>query len=193
MYPYGNTDTPRPGSQTPQGIPSNLADFGALRANFQADVNQKLGMRQLEWLYTIPVQIVVPANSGAPDVTVNIKSDAHFECFFLTGSFTTLNVAGADDGTNHISVRISDGSNDLKMMDNFIPANLFMSPGRVLAPATAGNPSNTLFYPFPFYHIFPASGGIIIESQNAGGSDNTLNLLFWGKKLRASTLDSNGG
>ncbi len=184
----------RGGSQSPQGIPSNIPDFDALRANFNAEVNQKLGLRQLEWLYTIPVQIAIPANSGAPDVTVNIKSDAHFECFFITGDFTTLNVANADDGTNHVSVRISDGSNDLKLMDNFIPANLFLSPGRVLAPATAGNPSNNLFYPFPFYHIFPASGGIIIEAQNAGATANTLNLLFWGKKLRAKTsTDSNGG
>lgn len=181
------------GSQTPQGIPSNLPNFPQLRANFNAEVDRKLGMRQLEWLFAIPVQIVVPANGGAPDLTIDIKSDAHFECHYITGNFTTLNEAGADDGTNHISLRITDGSNDLKLMNNFIPANLILSPGRVLAAGVAGNPSSNLFYPFPFYHIFPASGGIVIESQNDGATDNVLNLLFWGKKLRASLLDSNGG
>jgi len=174
---------------TPQGIPVDNPQYQAVRANFNADVDRKLGLRHLEWLFAIPAQITVPANSGGPDLTINIKRDAHFECFFITGSFTTLNVAGADDGTNHISLRITDGSNDLKLMDNFVPANLFLSPGRALKAATAGNPSNQLFYPFPFYHVFPANGGIVIETQNNGATDNVLNLLFWGKKLRAQIGD----
>lgn len=177
---------------TPQGIPVDIPQYNALKANFHAEVERKLGMRNLEWLYAIPAQITVPANAGGPDTTIDIKRDAHFECFFITGSFTTLNAAGADDGANHVSIRISDGSNDLKLMDNFIPASLFLSPGRVLAPGTAGNPSNQLFYPFPFYHIFPANGGIVIETQNGGATDNVLNLLFWGRKLRAQLGDAQG-
>ncbi len=176
--------------QTPQGIPVNVPGYAAMKANFMADVDRKLALRNLEWLYVIPAQITVPASGGGPDLTIDIKRDAHFECFFITGNFTTLNVAGADDGVNHVSIRISDGSNDLKLMDNFVPANLFLSPGRTLSTGVAGNPTNQLFYPFPFYHIFPANGGIIVETQNNGATANVLNLLFWGKKLRAQIGDA---
>ncbi len=179
-------------SQTPQGIPVNVPGYAALKANFMAEVSRKLGMRTLEWLYVIPARIVVPAGAGGPDLTIDIKRDAHFECFFVTGDFTTLtdDEGTVDDGLNHISLRFSDGSNDLKLMDNFVPANLFLSPGRTLAPGVTGNPTNQLFYPFPFYHIFPANGGIVIESQNSGGAENVVNLLFWGKKLRAQIGDA---
>lgn len=176
---------------TPQGIPTGIPNYDAIRAAFNADVSRKLGLRTLEWLFAIPLQLQIPAGGGA-DISIDIKRDAHFECYFLTGSFTTLNVAGADDGVNHVSIRISDGSNDLKLMENFIPANLFLSPGRTMSPGVAGNPTNQLFYPFPFYHIFPANGSIIVEGANNGGTQNTLNLLFWGKKLRATIGDAQG-
>jgi hypothetical protein len=85
-----------------------------------------------------------------------------------------------------MSVRFSDASNDLKLSDAFVPLNLMFSPGRVLSAGVAGNASNSLFYPFPFEHIFPASGGIGIEGANAGTFQNVANFLFWGFKLRAS-------
>lgn len=173
-----------PDSATPQGIPTDLAGYQQLKANFNADVIRKLGLRQLEWLYTIPFQLSFPVGGG-DDTSIDIKRDAHFECCFITGDFTTLNTGGVDNGVCVTSLRISDGSNDLKLMDSFIPTNLFMSPGRQLAAGIAGNPSQQLFYPFPFRHIFPANGAIIVEGQNSGGL-NIVNGLFWGKKLRAS-------
>jgi len=173
---------------TPQGIPTGIPNYDAIRAAFNADVSRKLGIRTLEWLFAIPLQLQIPASGGA-DISIDIKRDAHFECYFLTGSFTTL-TGGADDGVNHVSIRISDGSNDLKLMENFIPANLFLSPGRTLSSGIAGNPTNQLFYPFPFYHIFPANGSIIVEGANNGTTQNVLNLLFWGKKLRATIGDA---
>lgn len=177
------------GGASPQGIPSGVPGFPDIRANFQMEVARKLGLRTLEWLFAIPFRMTVPAN-GNDDDQVDIKPDAHFECFYITGDFQTRNAAGADDGVNHISIRITDGSNDLKLMENFIPANLFLSPGRTLASGVAGNPTNQLFYPFPFHHIFPANGSIIIEATNNGATDNVLNLLFWGKKLRAKIADA---
>lgn len=174
---------------TPQGIPTGIPNYDALRASFNADVSRKLGIRTLEWLFCIPVQLTIPALGGA-DISIDVKRDAHFECYFITGDFQTRNVAGADDGVNHVSLRISDGSNDLKLMENFIPANLFLSPGRTLTTGVAGNPTNQLFYPFPFYHIFPANGSIIVEGANNGAFANVTNLLFWGKKLKATIGDA---
>jgi len=157
-----------------------------IETNFDATVLEKVFMRKLEWLFLIPFQLVVPASAGADD-EVSIKSDAHFQSEFVTGDFTTLDEDPAVDvGVNGLSIRLTDLSNDLKLMDDFVPLNLFLSPGRVLSPGIAGNPSSSLFYPMPFRHLFPANGGLAIEAQNAFAADNTFNLLFWGTKLRAS-------
>lgn len=157
--------------------------FPEIKANFQAAVMKRMDLQTLEWLYPIPMTSTVPAGDG-DDQEVDIKSDAHFECFYITGDFTTLNVDGADDGVNHVSVRISDQSNDLKLMNAAIPMNLFLSPGRVRAAGVAGDIGSNLFYPFPFHHTFAASGGILAEFQNDAETDNLVHLLFWGQKLR---------
>ena len=157
-------------------------NFGNLKANFQAGVVKKMDYQTLEWLYFIPMRVTVPASSGY-DEQIDIKSDAHFQCEYITGDFTTKS-GGVDVGVNQVTVRISDGANDLKLMNSAVPLDLFLSPGRVLAAGVAGNPSGNLFYPFPFKHVFAANGGILAEFQNAGTTDNIVNLLFVGKKLR---------
>jgi len=166
--------------------PNNTLSEGypVTKMNFEAAVRRRLDMQTLEWLYWIPLRVTVPASQGS-DITVDIKSDAHFQCQYLTGSFTTLGAGGADVGVNQVTARISDGANDLRLMDSAVPLDLFCSPGRVLSPGVAGNPSNSLFYPFPFFHTFAANGSILVEFQNSGATDNLVNLLFVGKKLRA--------
>lgn len=167
------------------GGPVDLpADYPRIKANFQQVLRRRLGLQKLEWLYAIPFNGIVPANDGL-EREVDIRSDAHFDCRWITGDFTTLNVAGADDDVNHLTVRITDGSNDLRLTESPLPCNLFLSPGRTRAVGVAGNPTNNLFYPFPFEHIFAASGGIVLDFRNNGGTNNIVNLLFWGKKLRA--------
>lgn len=172
----------------PQGLRNshNLdeGEYSDLKANFDFQVKKRLDLQTLEWMYWVPLKAVVPAKDKI-EVRADITSDAHFQSHFLTGNFTTLNVGGADDGTNHITARISDGDNDLKLMNSATPMDLCLSPGRVLAPAVAGNPSNSLFYPIPYRHTFAANGSILIEFSNDGDTDNIVKLLFMGKKLRA--------
>lgn len=164
-------------------------DFPEIRAQFDSDVEYRRAMQKLAWLYWIPIRMTIPAN-GEDDETLKIKSDAHFECHLITGDYTTLDVAGADSGVNAITVRISDQSNDLKLFNSAVPMNLFSSPGRVLSVGVLGNPSNSLFYPAPFYHIFGASGGILCEFYNSAATDNIVNLNFFGRKLRAKKPDN---
>jgi len=186
--PFNNENNPfnnEPHAAAGQQIGPMQPAFEYLQANFDAAVLERLYDRRLEWFFVIPIRIVVPA-SGNNDVTVDIKSGAHFDSRFVTGDFTTLNVGPVDAGTNLMSARFTDASNDLKLSDAFVPLNLMLSPGRSLSAGVAGNASNSLFYPFPFEHIFPASGGIGIEVANAGTFQNVVNFLFWGKKLRAS-------
>jgi len=156
--------------------------FKILKTNFQAGLVEKMDMQSLEWLYWIPLRVTVPAGEGF-DQQVDIKSDAHFDCKYITGDFQTK-AGGADDGVNHVTVRISDASNDLKLMNSAVPLDLMCSPGRVRTPGLAGDPSNGLFYPFPFEHIFAANGGILAEFQNDSDDDIIVNLLFVGTKKR---------
>ena len=186
--PYDLPGAPSPGNTMALqrgGMMSAPQYLAQLESNFDASVLARIYSRKLEWLFVIPFSLVVPA-SGGNDDEVNIRSDAHFQSEFITGDFTTLNAGPVDAGANLLSLRITDLSNDLKLMDDFIPLNLFLSPGRVLSPGVAGNPSQALFYPIPFQHLFPANGGIGVEAQNTGTFQNTFNLLFWGRKLRAS-------
>lgn len=161
-----------------------LKDFETLKAEFMKQTQHELDMQTLRWLYFIPVHSVVPANDG-DDQQVDIKSDAHFKCLWVTGDYTTLGEGPADVGACQLTVRVSDASQDLKLMNSAVPLDLFLSPGRVLNPGVAGNPSNSLFNPFPFGHIFAANGGILCEFQNAASYQNKVNLLFVGLKLRA--------
>ena len=166
------------------GIPRNLmSEYGIIRPNYVQNLKRKLALQKLEWLYSIPFNGIVPANDGL-ERQVDIRSDAHFECHLITGDFTTLD-EDLDDDINHLTVRISDGSNDLRLMESPVPLNLFLSPGRTASTVAAGNPTNQLFFQFPFEHIFVASGGIVLDFRNNASTDNTVNLLFWGKKLRA--------
>lgn len=159
------------------------ADFPVLRANFENRVQRRLDLQTLEWLYWIPMRVLVPAEAGF-DTQIDIKSDAHFQCHYITGDYTTIS-DDVDQGTNLCTVRISDGSNDLKLMNSAVPLDLMLSPGRVRFPGVAGDPSGQLFYPFPFFHTFGANGAILAEFQNSGLTANKVNLLFVGKKLRA--------
>jgi len=161
-----------------------LKDFEKLKADFMQENQRALDMQTLRWLYFIPVHSVISANDG-DDQQVDIKSDAHFKCLWVTGDYTTIGAEQADVGACQITVRVSDASQDLKLMNSAVPLDLFLSPGRVLNPGIAGNPSNSLFNPFPFGHIFAANGGILCEFQNAAGGENAVNLLFVGLKLRA--------
>lgn len=139
-------------------------------------------------LHWEPYSIVVPklADGGIED-SIEIKSDYHFDCLWMTGNFTTLiddgQGAAEDDGTNHITVRIFDDSTDLKIMRKPVALDLFLSPGRVLSTGVTGDPSGHLFVPIPFKHIFGAKGGIEIELRNNSDWPNTVNFLFGGNAL----------
>lgn len=141
-----------------------------------------------EWLHLEPYSITLTANEGRED-EIDIKSDAHFKTQIITGNFTTLiddpqnPGTDIDDGTNHITIAFLDGSNELKLSAAPIPADLLLTPGRVLSSLITGDPSNQLFYPFPFGHIFGAKGSIQLSLRNNSTTSNTLNLLFVGTKL----------
>lgn len=142
-----------------------------------------------EWTFWQPFSIQVPAN-GSIEREIDIKSDGHFKVLCVTGNYTTLD-GGVDDGTNHLTLQLLDGSDELRLFSGPVPLDLFLSPGRVLAPGVAGNPSQQLFYPIEFGHIFGAKGSISMRFANNASDINTVNLLFLGKKLLAMRKEPN--
>jgi len=156
-------------------------------------------MEMHKWKYTFYnfSSGIVPANGG-DFFNIIISDDAHFRNLWWTGSFTTISNAGvpADDDVNHLSIRLQDTGRSLPLFGNFIPLNLFMSPGRRRAVGIAGNPSNQLFYPIPFPYTFKATSTVEIEARNNSDVDNTFEWLFIGEKYRRTpgkTLIQPGG
>lgn len=141
-----------------------------------------------EWLLLEPFSIVVPANGGI-EREIDIKSGSHHKILYLTGNYTTLidnpeDPGNAlDDGTNHITVRFTDGSDDLMLDTGPNPLDLVLSPGRVLSSGITGDRSNQLFTFFPFDHIFGSKGAIRMNFENNADWPNTVNLLYIGKHL----------
>ncbi len=117
---------------------------------------------------------------GRDEHFIHISSDADFECVNFTGGFTTLDDAGADDGVNHLSVRITDTGYSKPLFNEEIPMYLFMSPGRQRTTAIAGDPGNSLFYPIDFEYTFIANANIKMILTNDSDTANRFDWLFMG-------------
>lgn len=172
-------------------------NYEQAQGDFKTYIAQQKLNQFFEWTFWKPFSISVPANSGI-DKVLDIKADGHFNCELVTGNFTTLiddpSNPGTtiDDGANHLTIQILDGSDELRLFDGQIPLDLFLTPGRVLAaapPIITGNPSNALFYPTTFKHIFGAKGGIDLRFKNNSDVPNLVNLLFMGTKMLAQKKD----
>lgn len=144
----------------------------------------------------------VPAidnQNGALTAVLNISSYGGFLMQSFTGKYSTLvsdggqPAAAVDDGTNHLSVKIVDVTSAIDLFDDFVPLDLFLSPGRVRTPgvyvdAAGGvpNPSNQLFWPMPFEYYFSSNAEINLEFRNNSDWSNTFDISFWGIRLKSS-------
>jgi len=173
-------------------------NYAQAQTAFKQYIKQQRLDQFFEWLFWKPFSITVPPGANGIDRELDIKADGHFKCEVVTGNFTTLiddplnPGTTIDDGTNHLTVQILDGSNELRLFDGQVPLDLFLTPGRVLSQPSplviAGNPSNALFYPTGMKHIFGAKGSIDLRFRNNSTVANTVNLLFMGYKMLAQKI-----
>jgi len=119
-------------------------------------------------------------------IPVKVSSFGAFRCLFFTGSFQTLDDAGADDGVNHCSMRLNDTGRSLKLFEDFIPCSLFMSPGRTRTTGQAGDPSNQLFFPIDFDYTFLPNSVIEMEMKNDSDTSNLVQICFHGIRYRTN-------
>jgi hypothetical protein len=132
----------------------------------------------------------VPASSQSA-IRVTVSNQGHFYCLGITGTFTTLYTAAGpvitDDGTNHLRGQLF--SDNDPIFNDFVPFDLFLSPGRRLAynagAPVAGTPSNALFVQFPLEYLFPANSIILMNCINDGSAANSFDIAFIGIRCAA--------
>jgi hypothetical protein len=151
----------------------------------QINIEEIIALQRHQYQETLYLEEAVAANSSV-DAAVNITALGHFMLLSMTGDFWTQAAGPIDDGIPHLFVQLVDGSNQRTLFDNFIPANLFLSPGRVKSIAgaiSADNRSDPLFLEYPFIYTFSLNSNILVRIQNNAAVANTLRIAFKGIRI----------
>lgn len=151
------------------------------------DISTIIDLQNHQYQNALFLEETVAPNSNV-DAAVNVTALGHFMLLSMTGDYTTkiADSPVVDDGIPHLFVQLVDGSNQRTLFDNFIPANLFLSPGRVKSVAgaiSADNRSDQLFLEYPFIYTFPLNSQILVRIQNNSDYENTLRIMFKGIRI----------
>ena len=146
------------------------------------DIQKIIDLQNYQYQNSLYLEQAVPANSQI-DAAVNITALGHFMLLSFTGAYSTKDDGPVDDGINHLFFQLVDGSNQRVLFDDFIPANILLSPGREQIIAGAGNASEPLRLEFPFIYTFPLNSQIICRIRNDAGFENTLKIQFKGIRI----------
>lgn len=123
--------------------------------------------------------------------SIQITNLGDFYCQFLTGHFETLDLDGTikDDGVSHLRGQLVDGSNQRRLFNDYIPLDLFLTPGRVKSALSVNvltDPaSNALFFPQYFEYLFSVNGSIQFDVKNDSDTPITYAVVFHGYRLLA--------
>lgn len=144
-----------------------------------------LKMQNLQYQEKLYLEDTVPAGSQKLG-SVDISSLGNWYCLFMTGSFTTLiaNDPAVDDGVQHLRAKMSDGSNNRQLFNDYIPLHHYLSPGREKSSISTGvltdDPSGNLFYPQPWQYMFALSSQILFDVKNDSDYANDYRITFHG-------------
>jgi hypothetical protein len=158
------------------------------------DPEKILDVQNLQYTEKLLLEDEVPASSMEM-AKVNISSLGHFYSLFLTGKFTTLKEVTdevpivVDTAICYLRGKLIDGSNTKPLFNDYIPLDLFLSPGRTksdLSAAFLTDPvSNSLFYPQPFQYMFTVNSEIQFECKNDSNYKNKYWIVFHGVRFPA--------
>ena len=164
------------------------------------DPEKILDFQNLQYAEKLLLEDEVPAASMEM-AKVNISSLGHFYCLFITGKFTTVMAWGNNGGNAPHDVgycflrgKMIDGSNTKPLFNDYIPLDLFLSPGRSKATfstefTTTDPPSSNLFYPQVFQYMFTVNSEIQFECKNDSNYMNKYWILFHGVRFPARQQD----
>jgi hypothetical protein len=148
-----------------------------------------LKMQNLQYQEKLLLEDTVPASSSKLG-KISISSLGHFYCQFLTGHFETLSLDEAaikDDGVSHLRAKFSDGSNQRQLFNDYVPLDLFLTPGRVKSSDSTTlltDPvSNNLFYPQIFQYLFAVNSDILVDVKNDSDVELDYAIVFHGIRV----------
>lgn len=152
------------------------------------DPTHILKMQNLQ--YSEKILLEGSVNPSSEQLTsVAISSLGHFYCLYITGHFTTVIDSDGpfDDGVSHLRAQLVDASNNRQLFNDYVPLDLFCTPGRVKDPKS-GNvltapPADGLFYPQVFQYMFTVNSYINLKVKNDSDQINSFALLFHGVRL----------
>lgn len=124
---------------------------------------------------------------------VSISNLGHFLCQRITGSYTTIEANPevpaeiTDTGIVYLRGKLIDGSNQRALFNDYIPLNLFLSPGRTRSAETTQTPvpdDTGLFYPIELNYLFTINSDILLEVYNSSNVAQEYNIMFHGMRIR---------
>jgi len=153
------------------------------------DIKAILAIQNHQYQETLYLEQQIDAATQV-DAAIQVTSLGHFMLLSMTGSYTTRvddgEQAATDNGINQIFIQLLDGSNQRPLFNDYVAANLFLSPGRIQSIPALGNASNQLFLEYPFIYTFPMNGQILCRIRNTADWTNTVKIMFKGIRIFAS-------
>lgn len=130
----------------------------------------------------------VPGNSTRLG-KLSISNLGHFLCQKITGTFETLHLDGTiqDDGINHLRGKLSDEVTNRALFNDYIPFNLFLTPGRVKSQKSAAFLTDTvgdgIFWPDDYQYIFSENGDVSLDVKNDSNTPISYAICFHGVRF----------
>ena len=153
------------------------------------DIGRIIELQNHQYQNALYLEQTVPAGSQV-DASLNITALGHFMLLSMTGDFTTLEDDGQgaaeDTGVNNLLMQLVDGSNQRTLFDDFVPVDMFLSPGRrksLAGAISADNRSDLLYLEYGWIYTFPKNSNIICRIRNAADWENTLRIQFKGIRI----------
>lgn len=162
------------------------------------------GVQRVQYSEKIVLEDSVPASSSKMG-KVSISNVGHFLCQYITGKFTTNHTGGAgagiDTGISYLKGLMFDGAGQRKLFNDYIPLDLWLSPGRVRN-STATNTfspdgvivtssaSNHLYVPVEFEYLFQANSDILFDVKNSSDVSIDYSICFHGIRIKSANAVS---
>jgi hypothetical protein len=164
--------------------------------------NTMFPIQQKQYKESIPLEDTIPAGESKL-CKKNISTLGHFLCLSITGTFDTLasvtvedTARIVDDGICHLRGKLYDGNGQKLLFSDYVPLDLFCSPGRrrsalaennlvdVTGYADRADQTTGLFYPFDLEYLFSSNTDILFDVKNDSNTDLSFALLFSGIRIR---------
>jgi hypothetical protein len=130
---------------------------------------------------------------------VSVSTLGNFLCQFITGHYQSLALVNTshtiDDGVSHLRGQLIDGTGNRKLFNDYIPLDLFLSPGRTKSASAENNltaystyadradAANSLFYPVEFEYLFAVNTDILFAVKNDSDVALTYEICFHGIRI----------